>query len=198
MKKQASIITLGLAALALVVTSVVNAEVYTIGANVPSSTGASFTVSKVTDGVFTPHASNNLSFGELSLDSDNGIFLAPYYFNIDVGGVGGSGIPSIDIQYSDTGSPTGATTDLGDHGTFSYFSITEVEGSEVQTDLDFLSLHEADGLTITSTDLGSGFLRIALGVSTGNPPVEGDAVPFNLGSAPGTYTGTLTLTAVAE
>lgn len=186
---------------AAVMTAVVTAskaEVFTIGAVVPSATGASFNVSKVTGDVFAPHASNNLDFGELDLDSNNGIFLAPYYFAIDVGGENGAGIPDIDIQYTDTGAPNGATTALGDHGTLSYASVVGNQNGDVVTTLSFMSLHQANGVNIDSGELGDGFLRINIGIATGNTGFEGDAVPFNLGSAPGSYTGTLTLTAVVN
>lgn len=199
MKRKALIFIYGVAALVLVVASVVNAEVYTIGANVPSSTGASFTVSKVAeDGIFVPHPTNNLDFGELTLDSTNDIFIAPHYFNIDIGGLNGAGIPRIQIQYSDTGAPNGATSQLGDHGTLSTFSVIGNPQGNSVVPINFLSLHQADGVTLVPGDLNGGFLRVALGVSTGNVGVEGDAVPFNLGSTPGVYTGTLTFTAVTN
>lgn len=176
-----------------------NAEIFTISANVPAATGATFAVSKVTGGQFTPQDSNNLNFGELTLFPDLGIFLAPFYYAIDVGGSGGSGIPDINVQYTDTGSPAAATAALGDRGTFSYASVVNGGNGDVVTAKGGMSLHQADGLLIDSDNLDGGWLRISVGTATGDENLqEGDAIPFNLGDAPGTYTGTLTLTAVVN
>lgn len=187
----------GLLVLSVALLGTAHAETFTINANVPASTGASFAVSKVTGGEFTPQASNNLNFGELTLFPELGVFLAPFYYAIDVGGTGGAGIPNISVEYTDTGAPTGAVANLGDRGTFSYASVVQSGSGDIVTAKDGMSLSQANGLVIDSTDLDGGFLRISVGTATGDPVLEeGDAVPFNLGDAPGNYTGTLTLTAV--
>lgn len=189
----------GLCVLALANYSSANSEIFTLSAQVPASTGASFGVSKVIGGQFTEHNSNNLSFGELTLNTELGIFLASHFFAIDVGGSAGAGVPDISVQYFDTGSPNEATANLGDRGTFSYSSVVQSGGDDIVTLKDGMSLHQANTLLIDSDDLDGGFLRIIVGMATGDEALdEGDAVPFNLGDAPGTYTGTLTLTAVVN
>ncbi len=173
-----------------------NSEVFTVSATVPGATGGSFAVSKVTAGVFTSQASNNLAFGTLTFDATNNIFVSAYYFAIDIAGTGGAGFPNISIAYADTGSPTGAVAGLGDRGTLSYSKMTQSGGVDTETAIDGMSLGEANNLTISPSAVAGGWLRINIGIATGDPSLsEGSAVPFTAADAPGAYTGTVTITA---
>lgn len=173
-----------------------NTEIFTVSASVPGATGGSFSVSKVTGGVFAPQASNDLAFGTLTFDATNNIFVGAYYFAIDIGGTGGSGFPSISVAYADTGSPAGAIAGLGDRGTFSYSKMTQVGGVDVETAIAGMSLGESNLLTISPSAVTGGWLRINVGMATGDPTLsEGAAVPFTAADAPGAYTGTVTITA---
>jgi len=179
-------------------TAPANAQVdFFIDAEIPLAGNATFSVSKVTPGnpdVFDPMDTFNLDFGILSLDEVNFIFLPAFFWVIDVGS-DGIGFPDLDFVYVDTANPNGALNDgsgLGGHGTVTF---SEVDGNTV-TLIRGQSFQQTDGDSINDEDHPDGFLRIAIGIATGDPNLEeGDAVPFTQADVNGPYSGTLEITA---
>ena len=206
MKKALQVLCFVLLGLALVQASA-NAQVdFTVQAQVPASTQASFSVSQVTPGnpdVFTPVNTTDLDFGQLSLDTTNNIFLPAYYWVIDVG-ANGAGMPNLQFSYTDTANPNGALnngTGLGGHGTIAYSEVvTNANGSQTVNLIRGEALQQANTSGgISNTDYPNGFLRISVGVATGDSTLqEGNATPFTATDQPGNYSGTVTITATFD
>lgn len=188
--------------------SVANAQSqpFTVQANVPAATSASFSVSKVIPGTpetFVPTATTNLDFGTLTLDTTNNIFVPAHFWVIDVG-ANGAGSPDIAVTYTDTANPNGALnngTGLGRRGTISYAEVvTNADLSQTVNLIRGESLSQANtsgGVNETAFD--NGFLRVSVGVATGDPALqEGNATPFTALDNPGNYSGTVTLTATFD
>lgn len=180
---------------------------FTIDAEILSSSTATFNVSKVTPpgtskDDWQAYASTNLDFGTLTLDTDTGIFAPAQYYVIDVG-VNGAGNPDIDTLYSDTANPNGAPNDgtgLGRRGTVAYSEvITNLNGTQTVNLIRGESLSQADGGLVGETQFAAGFLRVSVGIATGDPTLqEGNAVPFTTLDQPGVYSGTLTISATFD
>jgi hypothetical protein len=199
--------------LALVVATVFTASQafavdFTIEADLPASNGATFAVSKVTKNasnqdVFTAFPSTNLDFLTLSLNTDLGVFLPTFAFAIDVG-ANGAGQPDIQASYTDTANPNGALNNgdgLGGHGTITFLEVvTNPDLTQTSNVINGMSLGEVTAFSpIQETAFADGFLRIFVGMATGDPNLdEGNATPFTALDQPGTYSGTLTLTATFD
>ena len=152
----------------------------------------------VANRTFTDYNSNNLSFGTLTYDTDNNIFVSPFYYSIQIGSLT-SQFPNINIQYEDTGFPTGASTRFGNHGVFTYSRVTQNSGGgDTETNIDGMSFAEVNGLTISASQFNTGYLRINIGIATGNPNAdEGSAIPFTTSVQAGNYMGSLIITSTA-
>ncbi|MBP9854053.1 MAG: hypothetical protein KBD53_04205 [Candidatus Omnitrophica bacterium] len=196
-----------LAGLSLTVAPVYAQVQFFVDAELPASNGATFAVSQVDPGppeVFTLQAPgfDALDFGLLTLDVDNGIFLPDYYWAIDVG-ANGAGSPDLAFAYTDTANPNGGLnngTGLGGRGTIAYMEVLTGSGGAQTVNLirgEALQQSNTSG-GIDETDY-DGFLRFAVGIATGDPLLqEGNAVPFTASDNPGTYSGTLTVTATFD
>lgn len=180
-----------------------------INANLPASNTASFAVSRVLVGpplTFQPQPAGtvNLNFGTLALDPVNGIFVTSpaHYWVIDVGS-NGAGMPDILADYTDTASPNGALNNgegLGGRANFNYAEIvTNPDLSQTTNDIATVALDDVQSLAIPETAFSDGFLRMSVGLATGDPagPTT-DATPFTAADQPGAYTGTLTVTATFD
>ena len=193
----------GLVSVFMLVTPIQAQQVpFTVQAQVPAASAATFTVSRVTPGnpeVFTKVNTTNLDFGQLTLDTENGIFLPAFYWVIDVGS-NGAGRPDLQVAYSDTSNPNGNLNNgkgLGGRGTITYAEVV-VNPDLTQT----VNVIRAESLAQSNTSGGvnenafaNGFLRLAVGLATGELDVEvGNAAPFTTGDNPGNYAGTVTLT----
>lgn len=165
-------------------------ENFFVTADIPEATDISFIVYKVTGNEFeTLGEITNLDF-QLSFNSEFGIYLPDFFFAIDVAPQDGAGVPSVLIEYTDTQNPNGGA-DNG-LGAKAVGTAVRVEGTE-ETTLAQDTLSGIDGTNIPARDIQGGFLRFYLGISTGEPGTPG--VPFSNGDQPGSYEGTLTLTA---
>ena len=201
MKKSLLLTAILVVASAVAVAPVFAQVVFTVSAQVPASTGVNFVVSRVVGTVFTKQAANftNLNFGVLALDPVNQIFLPDHGWVIDVAPNGASR-PDLSVSYQDTGNPTGVPIGQGlaQHGTITFAEV--VFGPPETTNvIDGMSLGQSNGTLINETQFANGFLRMFLGIATGDPALdEGTATPFTAVNAAGTYTGELTLTATFD
>ena len=206
MKKALSILCWAVFAALFVQTTVFAQVDFTVQAEVPASTAATFAVSQVTPGppeVFTPVNTTDLNFGQLSLDTVNGIFVPAFFWVVDVG-VDGAGQPDVAFSYTDTANPNGALNDgsgLGGRGTISYAEVvTNPDSTQTVNLIRGEALQDANTSGgIDETDYVNGFLRFAVGIATGDPSLqEGTATPFTGLDASGNYSGTLTVTATFD
>lgn len=185
------------------------AVVFTVTATVPSATSVSITANSVT-GTTWSSAGTALTFGTMTFDNvippgktvAPNIWRAPNYFAIDVANNGG-GSPNTTISYSEGTKPTGQTNGLGYKATATFKRVTYNTLTGTTTDND--TAHAAKALkdvtneNVTSTELtnaGGGWCRIYVGLADGATGTPGE--PFVATDKPGTYTGTLTVTATVS
>lgn len=183
----------------------------TITANVPPANDVGFFVSTVTgtapDYAFSDPVlgSQTLDFGTLAFDSATGAFLADHFYAVDVGAISTLSTPPVPaagqvgtVQVSFT---EGLTRSIGKKAISTFVKVTGAPGSQTETTFDRHTL-SASNLDVTPSQFADGFLRIYLGIYTGEVfsdfPVESDGEPFTTADEAGDYTGTLTLTATLQ
>jgi hypothetical protein len=191
---------------------------FIVRATIPAANGATFVVSKITQTAngltFTPQATTTLDFLTLPFVTKDAqgnslnIFLAPFFWGIDVAS-NGAGNPDVQIQYTDAQNPNATAANgragLTKKGTLTAFRVQQsvVNGNTVDTPTvirqGILGAFTGAGQTIQDQiDLKTGFLRIFLGISTGDPAGVAGSEPFTALDKPGVYSGTLTLTATFD
>ena len=172
-----------------------------LSANIPAATGATVAVSSVnpTTLVFTPVTGTALTFDPMALNSQFKIFLPNHFFAIDIGVTGGAGSVNTTVTYTDALNPNAPAHGLGWKSTATFVKVTGATGSQTET---FLTTHgpkkmlkDLTGETINSTEITGGFLRVYLGIVTGdpnaNPKEPTGAEVFTTADKGGNYTGTL-------
>ncbi|MEI6437820.1 MAG: hypothetical protein WCO69_03605 [Candidatus Omnitrophota bacterium] len=205
MKKPVSIILAG--AFILVSTGLLWAStVFTITAAVPAATGVSITPATVIENPtthavisYTPLTGTNLTFGTMTYDTTNKIWTAPNYFGIDIANIG-AGSPNVTVAYAEGSKPVNQVNGLGYKATATFKKLVYVDATH-NTESDY-GTHAAKALkdvtseNITSAQTAGGWLRVYVGLSTGEAGKPGE--PFTNADMSGTYTGTLTITATAS
>ena len=184
---------------ALCVTNAFAATSQTVNVNatVPTMAGGLIvTVSKVTGTDWTPATS--ISFGTLTWDPVNSIFLPASYFAVDVGVTENSG-SAWTVTHTRT-SLAGNGTNLDNKVNVSFNKQTS---SAVGTELSKFSFGLSNSKAFTKAELAGGWLRIYYGVGTGGTvgnvvggtPIDASGVtPIGLDTPAGTYTGSVTIT----
>jgi hypothetical protein len=78
--------------------------------------------------------------------------------------------------------------------------VTNADLTQTSNVINGMSLTEVNAFgPIQETAFANGFLRVFVGVATGDPTLdEGNANPFTASDQPGTYSGTLILTATFD
>ncbi len=190
---------------------------FPITATIPAATQVLYKVSVVTPGTppsFASQTGNSLNFATagtgMSYSTANQIWTASRFFAIDLSPSDASGNPApvrygtITLAYSANVVPSGqaATEGLNKRGTLTAVKVvgtTETTLRKANIGSTFAALSDSD--------VQGGFLRVYVGLATGetwdhdtnpstpNVPVVPGSVPFTNGDKPGTYTGTLTITA---
>ncbi|MFA5261791.1 MAG: hypothetical protein WC450_11245 [Candidatus Omnitrophota bacterium] len=151
---------------------------------------------------------SQFNFNPMTYTTTNNInvWLPDHYYAIDVGVTGGSGSTNITLQYSEGSRPTlqPANSSLGYKTTASFFSITGGPAPEDQVITPLttsagskaLLIDLVGGVSITPALLNGGFFRANVGVYAGDDATNlPNGKPFVNTDVPGTYTGTLTVTA---
>jgi len=167
-----------------------NPTTVTVNATIPTMAGGlNVSVSKVVGTVWT--AASQISFGTLVWDTVNNIFLPNCYYAVDIGVTDNSGNPwTITHTRSSLLGPGGANID--DKVNVSFNKQTS---STVGTELAKYSFGNSNSKAFTKATLLNGWLRIYYGVGTGEPGKDAPGVtPIGLGTAAGTYTGSITIT----
>lgn len=185
---------------------------FPITATIPAATTVKFVVSEVTPGptpVFVAHPSFNLNFDTagtgMSFDAANGIWVGSRFFAIDLATTKADGTPapgtygSIAFSYGGNVVPAGQAAN---EGLNKRATLTAVRVNADATETQLRNGAVGNAFTnLTNADVAGGFLRVyvglATGETTGTPPVPKvpGSVPFTNADKPGTYTGTLTITA---
>ncbi|MCB9757895.1 MAG: hypothetical protein H6753_05685 [Candidatus Omnitrophica bacterium] len=190
------------------------AAAFPITATIPAATTVNFIVSEVTppataggNPVFASYPSLNLNFATagqgMKYDTKNGIWTGDRFFAIDLAPVTAGGVPapgtygSISFSYAANVVPAGqaATEGLNKRATLTAVKVVGTTETQLR--------NGAMGNTFSSlsnADVAGGFLRVYVGLATGETttggaPVVPGSVPFTNADKPGTYTGTLTITA---
>ena len=181
---------------------------YQVSATVPTATGISMVVDSVnTTGspVFTPVSGTALIFDPMTFNSTNNIYLPSVYYAINISASGGGGLPDTTVTYTEGTNPNGSSTTQGGLGTKTTATFAQEQGStETITALGKKRLIDLTGSVGHEpyTSLASGsYLRVYVGVWTGSTAAPADpsnGQPFSNADASGTYTGTLTVTAVVN
>lgn len=175
---------------------------FPVSATVPTATDATITATRVlvAGNVFQDPV-NSLNFGTLTFNTTNGIWVPAVYFAIDVGVTGGTGTPRVTFNYGGQVNPPGQTTGLNVKATATFVRVTGATGSQTETPLAAHPrqlLRDIVGEEVTPAEIAGGFLRTYVGIYTGgNAAIDAaGGVPFINTDQPGTYQGTLTITAV--
>jgi len=189
---------------------------FNIQATIPSATQVFYIVTEAfinganatefdTNTTFTAGASNAMSFDAagagMTYDSVNGIWVASRFFVIDVSPRDAGGTPApaifsnINLSYSGDTAPTDATSTLADKGVVTVVRV--VTNPDLTQNENEILASTFGGLTgaiqPTNTDVIGGFMRVYVGIATGEPGTPG--VPFTNADVPGPYSGTLTVSA---
>ena len=190
-------------------TSAAFAAAFPITAAIPAATTVAFKVSEVTPGsppTFADHNSFSLDFtasNGMQYDTVNNIWVAKKFFAIDLSPVTAQGVAapgtygSISFSYSANVVPAGQPANEGLNKRAGLTAVKVVGTTETQLRNGNIGSSFAP---LADADVAGGFLRVYVGLSTGqlnaqNQPVVPGTVPFTNGDKPGTYTGTLTITA---
>jgi len=205
MKTKLSFILGGMLLISQVPAAHAVAQTLTVSAAIPAATGLLLTVTPIngTTGVAgTPSTTaTTIPFGTLTYNATSGIYLPVNYYSVAIGTSGGAGTPIVAVTYTEGTNPNGASNGLGVKTVATFVTANPVSNVETVSSLGKKRLIDLTGTAGELSTIPTGqYEKVYVGVWTGNPsatpldPTNGQ--PFTNGDAPGTYTGTLTFTAV--
>jgi hypothetical protein len=192
----------------------------TLSASIPAATGLTLTVNTIpaSTGVFPASGAvvnpGAISFGNLVYDTAGtppaNIWLGSNYYAIDVTASSGAGVPVVNVTYSEgTGTQcpniaAGTSSTLGCLGTkttAAFDTVTTASGSDKLSPLGVKRLIDlVPGGTVgemPAADIPTGgWERVYVAIFAGGS-TPATSKPFTNADAPGTYSGTLTFTAVS-
>jgi hypothetical protein len=196
-----AVFMLGLAPAAMAL--ITDSKQFVVSATVPAASGINIVATQVSlPGNVFGASVTAMDFNPLTFDSTNGIWIPNHYFAVDVGASNGAGNPNITVSYGSESKPAGQVKGLGFKSTATFVKITGPAGSQVETPLAAhgpkkLLNSIAGGENITAAEISGGFFRVYVGLYTGDNAglntLGGE--PFTNGDKPGTYQGTLTVSA---
>lgn len=179
---------------------------------IPSATQVNFIVSEVEGTAFTPHTGTFLNWDTAGAGmkylAGPGIWVGSRYFAIDFSPSDGTNpapgkYGTISFTYSGQVVPSGQPSDegLNKRATIAASKVTGATGSQTETPvIDARAIGVGAIPSLSDTDVAGGFLRVYVGLSTGEEstpgvPVAANSKPFTNGDKGGVYQGTLTITA---
>ena len=203
MKKVTLIMTIviGILAIASSVCFAQSAQkTFNLSATVPQATGIAITPYQVdtASGSATIVAGLNLSFDPLTYDTINEIWVPDHYFYINVEALGGVGTPTTTITYTEGTNPNaaGGGNGLGWKGNLDYTKVDYATGSvDPITGHPKELLKDVSGDVIGVGDLPNAYLRLFTGVNTGDSGTPAGGEVFSNADEPGTYDGSLLVSA---
>ena len=181
------------------------AQTLTVSAAIPAATGLTLTVTPVnaTTNVFgTPSTTaTTIPFGTLTLNPSLGIYLPTNYYTIGISASGGAGTPIVNVTYTEGTNPNApgtSTHGLGSKATATFLTVN----GQTQT-VSSLGKKRLIDLTGTAGQLATipfgSYELVDVGIWSGSTVAPADPTngePFSNSDVAGTYTGTLTFTAV--
>ena len=184
------------------------AQTLTVSAAVPSATGLQLTVTPInasTNVAGTPSTTaTTIPFGTLTFNALNGIYLPVNYYSVAIGTSGGAGTPIVNVTYTEGANPNSpgtSTNGLGTKSTATFVTANPSTHAETISSLGKKRLVDLTGSAGELTSIPAGqYEKIYVGIWTGSTTAPADPVngqPFTNADVGGTYTGTLTFTAVS-
>jgi len=172
------------------------ADVFNVSLTIAPANSANFIVFKVTDPSNFPKnpiATTNLAF-TTTLNTTYNTFLGNEYYAINVQPIGGAGNVNVKVNYVEGAMPSGQSSGLGSRATVAAVAVNSATNAEAN--LMKKSLLGSNNQTVLASALPTGnYMRFYLGLANGQEDAALGVVPFTTGDKPGTYSGTLTLTA---
>jgi len=173
---------------------------FTVQASVPAATGVAINASSVTvaGNVFTPLSSSAtlLNFDTMTFNTQYGVWRPDHYFAIDVGTIGGGGNVTTIVTYSEGANPNGTGHGLGYKAQATFQKVTLVGGDQQESSITAIGKKRlgalTGGVTVTPAQITGGWLRVYLGVATGDLAEAADSEPFTNADKSGTYDGIIT------
>lgn len=178
---------------------------YAVSANLPSSAAVSIVGNSITGTVWTGMTDTNMNFGDLvwtpgTTSAPVNLWLGSKYFAVDISNVN-AGSPNVTISYVDKDKPSASNKYLGVKVVATVNKAVYNAATPSKPNETLIWSKPLAALTtssnIPSATLAGGWCRVYLGVYTGSPAVTG-AEGFTNADAPGTYTGTVTITALSS
>ena len=172
-------------------------KTFTVSASVPAATGIVINASKVdsTSNQFTLLTGTALSFNPMTFNSVNSIYLPGHYFAIDVGSAGGAGIPDVTVTYTEGTNPNNPGHGLGWKTTATFVKVVGTTETQLASHGPKKLLKDLSNEQIGFIEVVGGFLRIYVGIIPGGTNVPAGGEPFTNSDNPGTYEGTLFISA---
>lgn len=176
---------------------------FIVSATIPSASGVSIVATEVdsASNVFGSTVTA-LNFDPMTFNSNLGIWLPDHFFAIDVGVTGGSGSADVQVKYTGGAKPNGQVKGLEFKATATFVKVTGPENNQVETELGNhgpkkLLNNLTSGEQFTGAELIGGFLRTYVGIFPGDDQaiINAGGEPFTNADLPGSYNGTLTITA---
>ncbi|MBF0532930.1 MAG: hypothetical protein HQL23_07540 [Candidatus Omnitrophica bacterium] len=178
--------------------------IFPTNATIPAATGVNVVATQV-------NASNNqfgqvvtsLNFdtaGSLTFVPTTGNWLSQQFFAIDIGVAGGGANVGVVTKYTEGTLPSGQTHGLGYKATADFRKVTTAGVTQSETALAAgkkVLKDVAAGITTQPAELSGGFFRLYLAIFDGADASikAAGGETFTNADRPGTYTGTLTVTA---
>lgn len=171
---------------------------FAVSATVPAATGVSIVATEVDSATGNFGSTvTALDFNPLTFDATNGIYLPNHFFAIDVAATGGAGNPDTVVSYAEGSKPAGQTDGLGLRTQAAFVKVTTGGEQALASHPKSTLTGIVGGESIDDTELVGGFLRVYVGIITGDDAniLSQGGAPFTNGDQSGNYTGTLTVTA---
>lgn len=177
-----------------------DAKTVDVSADVPSTTALTINIAKVTPGTggnpdSFAYGQPSVSFGTLTFDPVNFIWICPFYFAVDVGV--DSNQPNWTVTHAVSpmnavGSPIVPTPSLDNN-----INVTFSKVSDPTNPIYRQSWATSNGIVITAANVAGSFLRVYYGIATGAPGENAafGTVPITNAANPnGNYFGQVTFT----
>ena len=192
----------GLLSLALTSLSyaLTGSKTFTLSASVPAATGIAINASKVdsASNQFSAVAGTALTFNPLIFNSVNGVYLPDHYFAIDIGASGGAGTPDATVTYTEGANPNNPGHGLGWKASATFVKVQGTTETQLAAHGPKKLLKSVNGETISFVEVVGGFLRIYVGINSGDVSTPATGEPFTNGDKSGTYDGTLFISATVN
>jgi len=183
---------------------------YTVSAAVPLAGGTNIAVEQVmgtgsSSSDYSSVSGGTITYQPLTWDAANHVYQGANYFTFDVT-ANGSGSVATTVKWTEGTQPANAINKLGTNSSVKFAKETFVSSSSTTESAisgPFV-LSNATNTAITSGQVSGGWLRVYMGLCTGNTSSANGAVDpagcktFGANDPHGSYTGTLSFTSTVS